>query len=117
MSDKPASPEQIEAARRFGAEIPDNPTHYQCIQAMFVRALREKTPLIITMGTAYDDDMEEQPWRARVNVEGFQDSPQGTRVRCLVEPVQRYLVGSEQQAAGQRLFLIDKIDAVEPAIP
>lgn len=115
MSDKPASPEQIESARRLGANIPDNPTHYHCVQAMLVRAMREKRPLIITMGTAYDDDMEERPWRARVDVEGFQKSPQGTRVRCQAEPVQRYLVGSEQQAAGKRLFLLDDIDAVEPA--
>jgi hypothetical protein len=105
-----AAPPLIKEAQAINALLPQQPSHLDCIQAMMERAIEAGLPLQVTMGTAFDDAMEERPWVGRIEPDKIILSAHGLRVRAKVTPSHRYLVTDESQRPGTRHLLMESID-------
>lgn len=112
----PAPAELLDAARGMNADLPANPTREECIEAMMARAIACHLPMQVVMGSAFDDEMEQVPWRATLWPVDFRDSPEGLRVMGRVEPVGSYLVTGDNQRPGMRHLLLSALDEVTPII-
>ncbi|MDN3521531.1 hypothetical protein [Halomonas ramblicola] len=105
----------VDTAHAMRACIGDSPTHLDCLLAIMERAIDRGLPMLITMGTAWDDDMEEVPWRATLYPKRLLNSAQGIRIAGEVQPLVRYLITGDQQRPGQRQLLLERIEHAEPA--
>lgn len=97
---QPASPELLATAKELGAVVAKAPSHMDCMRAI--------------MGSAWDDDMQEVPWQARLRPHRLQCTAKGIRVHGEIAPMKRYLITGDQQRAGERRILLENIELAEP---
>jgi len=110
----PAAPELVALAESVGLGLSEAPTRMEAVHSLLVHAIHRGLVFEITDGgTAYDQDMNEVQWRARIRPLAIQCSPQGWRVKCEVEPIGTYLIGPGTEAGDIRLFLIEDFDTLK----
>lgn len=67
----------------------------------------------IEMGTAFDPDMNEIPWRATVIPLAIVRSPKGPRLRCQVDTGTEYIIFGADQAPGIRQLLLGSFRLID----
>lgn len=67
----------------------------------------------IEMGTAYDWEMNEIPWRATVIPLAFTQSTKGPRLRCRVDTGNDYMITTADQQPGLKNLLLGKFRLID----
>lgn len=67
----------------------------------------------IEMGTAFDGNMNEIPWRATAIPLAIVRSPKGPRLRCQVDVGNEYIIFGADQAPGVRQLLLGSFRLID----
>ncbi len=81
-------------------------------RALIAEKIANGEVIRIEMGTAYDRDMKEVPWRATVIPIKFTASAKGERLRCRVDTGNAYLAFTAEQSDGIKHLLLGSFEVI-----
>ncbi len=87
--------------------------HIETQRAVLEEKIANGEVIRIEMGTAYDREMNEIPWRATVIPLSIVRSAKGPRLRCQVDTGNDYMITGADQSPGVKQLLLGSFHLID----